>query len=71
MSVWCSNIHLDPSTQQTAVRTLRPLLTSHFPLSLASTERNLRNPGAKSVHQQPERQGEMQTHAAFKTQTNL
>lgn len=29
MSVWCLNIHLDPSKRQTAVRTLRPLLSSY------------------------------------------
>lgn len=65
MSVWCSSIHLDPSMKQTAVRTQRPRLASHFPLSLASPERNLRNPGAQSAHQQPKR------HAAFKIKTNL
>lgn len=71
MSVWRSNIHLNPSTLQTAVRALRPLLSSHFPLSLAFSARNLRNPGAQSARQHPTRQGETRTHAAFKTQTNL
>lgn len=69
MSVWCSNIHLNSSTRQTAVRPLRPLLTSHFSLSLASTGRNLRNPGAQFVRQHPLWHNETQTHAAFKAQT--
>lgn len=67
MSVWCLNVHLDLSKRQTAVRTLRP----PFPLSTASKEKNLRNLGAQTFRQHPERQGEKPTHAAVKTLTNV